>query len=151
MQLSSSADLSKSLSDYTSLCSFTQTLQKPRWMVRFPLTLHPTRQGKHTQTKSLTLPNSLGKRSVDRTVGSRGPLKERAEKVLTRLEMDCAATTLQEGAKLRLEQHGITRLKRRLRSCHRHIELLSYSNQRAPYFTLLHRFHFAKVRLARRL
>lgn len=130
---------------YTSLCSFTQTLHKPRWMVRFPLVIHARRQTKHRQALSLTLPNSLRKRSVART-GSRAPLREKAEEVLTRLEMNCAALTLQEGAKLKQEQRGLTRMKKRLHSCDRHLQLLSYSNQQAPYFTLLHRWrHSTKL------
>lgn len=139
MQFSASADLSVSLSDFASLSNFTKTLNKPSWMVRFPLIIHPHERSKHRPAQSLTLPNSLRKQAACRANGSKAPLRERAEEVMMRLEMDCAATMMQEGSKLRQEKRGLTCVKKRLQSCSRHTQLLSYSNQRAPYFILLHR------------
>ena len=131
MQLGSSLDHGRS---YAQLCSFTQTLKKPKWLVRFPLTIESPKR--HRPTRSVTSSNSIRTKTV---IASKAPLREKSEEVLTKLELDCAATLLEGSFKLKQEKKALTQVKRRLQSCQRHTKLLVYSNQRAPYFILLHR------------
>ena len=146
-------------SSFAELCEFAQTLPKPRWLVRFPLVLpspkvlppprksRPSSQSTSVRHSTSSLPKTRVHTAVlssqpatIRQAGSRSKSQEALEKVKT----DCENLRSREIQIVRRQRKGVISLKRQLKTCGKHASLISYSNSKAPYFLLLHKFSVKK-------
>ena len=149
-------------SQFASLCSFSKTVKKPSWCVKFPLVLEQTastaRGVKKTKSQVATLRSIREARVMDeggsrplstqRFLSGINPptplgktfLRKKSSELIARLESDCEQLRTRETHSIRLQTCAMKRLRKKLVACEKHTRLISYSNQCAPYYVLLHKF-----------